>query len=125
MNLYENCTQCDSLEEKLDYLGEIVINNLKSSKDSFYEKPHYTSDEVCRYLNISKKTLDNLCCDAELRFTKPKGRRYFLKEDLELYVRRNAHRSKYKDQSWILLLKKYLCITQLFMMIMLQVLSID
>ena len=88
MNLYENCTQCDSLEEKLDYLGEIVINNLKSSKDSFYEKPHYTSDEVCRYLNISKKTLDNLCCDAELRFTKPMGRRYFLRED---------HRSKYKD----------------------------
>ena len=97
MNLYENCKQCDSLEEKLDYLGEIVINNLKSSKDSFYEKPHYTSDEVCRYLNISKKTLDNLCCDAELRFTKPKGRRYFLREDLEIYVRRNAHRSKYKD----------------------------
>ena len=44
MDLYENCTQCDSLEEKLDYLGGIVINNLKSSKDSFYEKPHYTSD---------------------------------------------------------------------------------
>ncbi|MGY8949861.1 MAG: helix-turn-helix domain-containing protein [Flavobacteriales bacterium] len=97
MDLYENCTQCDSLEEKLNYLGGIVINKLKSSNDSFYQKPHYTSDEVCWYLNISKKTLDNLCSGAELRFTKPKGRRYFLREDLEDYVRQNRQRSKYKN----------------------------
>ena len=59
-------------------------------------KPHYTSSETCKYLQISKKTLDNLCSTDEIARGKAKGRRYFLREDLEEYVRRNRQRSKYK-----------------------------
>lgn len=43
MNLYENCNQCDTLEEKLNYLGSIVINRLNTPRNDFYLKPHYTS----------------------------------------------------------------------------------
>ena len=96
MNLYENCNQCDTLEEKLNYLGSIVINRLNTPRNDFYLKPHYTSSETCKYLQISKKTLDNLCSTDEIARGKAKGRRYFLREDLEEYVRRNRQRSKYK-----------------------------
>ena len=39
MNLYENCNQCDTLEEKLDYLGGIVIKysiNIQNMYNNMY-----------------------------------------------------------------------------------------
>ena len=97
MDLYENCTQCDTADEKVNYLAGIVVNRLSTPRNDFYLKPHYTSSEACKYLQISKKTLDNLCSANEIAYSKAKGRRYFLREDLEEYVRRNRHRAKYKQ----------------------------
>ena len=96
MNIFDDCKKCDTADEKVDYLAGFVINRLSTPRNDFYLKPHYTSSEVCEYLQICKKTLDNLCSDSEISFSIPRGRRMFLREDLEEYVRRNRQRSKYK-----------------------------
>jgi len=94
--IFDDCKQCDTADEKVNYLAGIVVNRLSTPRNDFYLKPHYTSSEACKYLQISKKTLDNLCSTDEIARGKAKGRRYFLREDLEEYVRRNRQRSKYK-----------------------------
>jgi len=96
INLFDDCKQCDTADEKVNYLAGIVVSRLSTPRNDFYLKPHYTSSETCKYLQISKKTLDNLCSTDEIARGKAKGRRYFLREDLEEYVRRNRQRSKYK-----------------------------
>ena len=96
INIFDDCNRCDTADEKAEYLGRIIISRLSTPRDDFYLKPHYTSAEACKYLSVSKKTLDNLCSANEIARSKAKGRRYFLKEDLEEYVRRNRQRSKYK-----------------------------
>ena len=96
INIFEDCNRCDTADEKVDYLGRIVVSRLSTPRDDFYLKPHYTSADACKYLDVCKKTLDNLCSANEIAYSKAKGRRYFLKEDLEEYVRRNRQRSKYK-----------------------------
>ena len=94
--IFEDCKQCDSTDEKVNYLASFIIDRLSTPRNDFYSKPHYTSSEACKYLQISKKTLDNLCSTDEIARGKARGCRYFLREDLEEYVRRNRQRSKYK-----------------------------
>jgi len=91
INLWEDCKECDSIEGVKDHLQHVIINRT----NLFYHKPHYTSKEACKYLKISKKTLDNLCALNELGRNKPKGLRYFMKEDLDAYIKLNRHRAKY------------------------------
>ena len=91
INLWEDCKECDSIEGVKDHLQHVIINRT----NLFYHKPHYTSKEACKYLKISKKTLDNLCDLNELGYFKPKGLRYFMKEDLDAYIKLNRHRAKY------------------------------
>ena len=94
--IFDDCKQCDTADEKVNYLAGIVVDRLSTPRNDFYLKPHYTSSEACKYLQISKKTLDNICSDREITYTMPRGRRMFLKDHLEDYVKRNVHRSKYK-----------------------------
>ena len=90
---FENCKNCDTADDKLDYLIKQINRNI-----TFFHKPQYTSSEVCKYLDISKKTLDNLCSNGDITYYKPSGTRYFLKEDIDAYIRRNKHRTKYRDK---------------------------
>ena len=99
--LFEDCPKCDTADEKVNYLERFIVNRILGTqppKDWFYFRPHYNSAEACKYLcGISKKTLDNICKDKEITFSTPRGRRLFKRKDLEAYIRRNKHRSKYKD----------------------------
>ena len=91
VNLWEDCKDCDTIEGVKTQLSKVLVNRT----GLFYDKPHYTSGEACKYLKISKKTLDNLCDLNELGYFKPKGLRYFMKEDLDAYIKLNRHRAKY------------------------------
>ena len=91
VNLWEDCKDCDTIEGVKTQLSKVLVNRTSL----FYDKPHYTSNEACKYLKISKKTLDNLCDLNELGYFKPKGLRYFMKEDLDAYIKKNRHRAKY------------------------------
>ena len=97
INIFEDCNRCDTADEKVDYLGRIVVSRLSTPRNDFWLQPHYPSAEACEFLFVSKKTLDNLCSANEIAYSKAKGRRYFLREDLEEYVRRNRQRAKYKQ----------------------------
>ena len=57
VNLWEDCKDCDTIEGVKTQLSKVLVNRT----GLFYDKPHYTSKEACKYLKISKKTLDNLC----------------------------------------------------------------
>lgn len=94
--IFDDCKKCDTADEKVNYLASFIIDRLNTPRNDFYSKPHYTSSEACKYLQISKKTLDNICSDREIAYTMPRGRRMFLREHLEEYIRRNSQRSKYK-----------------------------
>lgn len=48
-------------------------------------KERLTSKEAAKYLNISVKTLDNLCCDRKLSYYKFGKKREFLLKDLKKY----------------------------------------
>mgnify|MGYP006096308263 FL=1 len=95
--IFDDCKQCDTADEKVNYLAGFVVKRLLTPRDDFYLQPHYDSAETMKYLKIGKKTLNNLCSSREIEFRKPKGKRYFKREVLEAYVNRNRHRSKYKD----------------------------
>ena len=89
---FDNCKDCETTEKKLDF-----VVNLINQEFNFYYKPHYNSSETCKYLKISKKTLENYCSSGDITFYKSKGVRYFLKKDLDSFIRRRKYISKYRD----------------------------
>ena len=92
VNLWGDCNDCDSVEGVKDHLQKVIVNQT----NMFYHKPHYSSKEACKYLKIkSVKTLHNLCSLGEIAYSKPNGIKYFLKEDLDVYIQKNRHRTKY------------------------------
>ena len=91
LNLWEGCKDCDTIEGVKTQLSRVLVNRTSL----FYDKPHYSSNEACEYLKISKKTLDNLCSANEIAYFQPRGKRYFMKEDLDAYIKKNRHRAKY------------------------------
>ena len=95
VNVWEDWNNCDSVEGIKEHVQKVIGNKT----NMFYHKPHYNSKEACKYLKISKKTLDNLCDLKELGYYKPKGLRYFMKEDLDVYIQRNRHRAKYSNNN--------------------------
>ena len=66
-----------------DYLKEIFRDLYKETATEFKER--LTSKETAEYLNISVKTLDNLCCDRKIPYFKVGKGREFLLEDLKQY----------------------------------------
>ncbi len=40
---FENCKNCDTADDKLDYLIKQINRNI-----TFFQKPQYTSSEVCK-----------------------------------------------------------------------------
>jgi excisionase family DNA binding protein len=73
------------LIRKIDQISEKLENlNLKSN-DGFKEK-WYVSDEVCRLLNVSKRTLQKMRDSNTIRFTKSGKKIYYRASDLEHYL---------------------------------------
>ena len=65
------------------FLKEIIRDLYKETAIEF--KKRLTSKETAEYLNISVKTLDNLCCDRKLSYYKFGKKREFLLKDLKKY----------------------------------------
>lgn len=65
------------------FLKEIIKDLYKETAIEFKER--LTSKEAAKYLNISVKTLANLCCDRKIPFYKVGKSREFLLKDLKKY----------------------------------------
>ena len=66
-----------------NYLKDVFRELYKQTAIEFKER--LTSKEAAKYLNISVKTLDNLCCDRKLSYYKFGKKREFLLKDLKKY----------------------------------------
>ena len=69
------------LKSHPEFLKEIIRNLYKETAIEFKER--LTSKEAAKYLNISVKTLDNLCCDRKIPYFKVGKSREFLLDDLK------------------------------------------
>lgn len=73
----------DHIEAKPDYLIELFKQLYKHTAIEYKDK--LTSKEAALYLNISIKTLDNLCCDRKVAYYKYGKNREFALIDLKEY----------------------------------------
>ena len=71
------------LKSHPEFLKEIIRDLYKETAIEFKER--LTSKEAAKYLNISVKTLANLCCDKKIPYYKVGKSREFLLEDLKQY----------------------------------------
>ena len=71
------------LKSHPEFLKEIIRDLYKETAIEFKER--LTSKEAAKYLNISVKTLDNLCCDRKLSYYKFGKKREFLLKDLKKF----------------------------------------
>ena len=71
------------LKSHPEFLKDIIRDLYKETAIEFKER--LTSKETAEYLNISVKTLDNLCCDRKLSYYKFGKKREFLLKDLKKY----------------------------------------
>jgi excisionase family DNA binding protein len=71
------------LKSHPEFLKEIIRDLYKETAIEFKER--LTSKEAAKYLNISVKTLANLCCDKKIPYYKVGKCREFLLEDLKQY----------------------------------------
>ena len=65
------------------YLKDVFRDLYKETAIEFKER--LTSKEAAKYLNISVKTLANLCCDKKIPYYKVGKSREFLLKDLKKY----------------------------------------
>ena len=71
------------LKSHPEFLKEIIRDLYKGTAIEFKER--LTSKEAAKYLNISVKTLANLCCDKKIPYYKVGKSREFLLKDLKNY----------------------------------------
>ena len=71
------------LKSHPEFLKEIIRDLYKETAIEFKER--LTSKEAAKYLNISVKTLANLCCDKKITYYKVGKSREFLLKDLKKY----------------------------------------
>ena len=71
------------LKSHPEFLKEIIRDLYKETALEFKER--LTSKEAAKYLNISVKTLANLCCDKKIPYYKVGKSREFLLKDLKNY----------------------------------------
>ena len=76
--------------------------NSASSDNSFdyqFSKPHLTLEEASKYLGLSKSFLRKLTRLKLIPHYKPNGKMiYFLKSDLDQYIRRNRISTHEEDE---------------------------
>ena len=66
-----------------NYLKDVFRDLYKETAIEFKER--LTSKEAAKYLNLSVKTLANLCCDKKIPYYKVGKSREFLLKDLKNY----------------------------------------
>ena len=71
----------DKITQKLDTL------DLKSN-DGFKDK-WYVTEEVCKILNVSKRTLQNMRDNQTIKFRKAGKKIYYKASDIEAYLESN------------------------------------
>ena len=81
------------LKSHPEFLKEIIRELYKETAIEFKER--LTSKETAEYLNISVKTLDNKCSNAEITYFKVGKKREFEHKDLQDYKKQkeNIYRS--------------------------------
>ncbi len=89
INLWEDCEECDTMEDKVVHLAT-KINRLSEPKE------YLTSKEAANYLGIKVSTLNDYCWSGLIPYSKPTDRkRYFKRSDLNGFMSKNRHRSRY------------------------------
>ena len=84
------------IESKPEYLIELFKQLYKHSAIEYKDK--LTSKEAALYLNISVKTLDNLCCNRQVSYYKYGKHREFTLLDLKEY--RKKKEIYYPEIGW-------------------------
>ncbi len=77
------------IESKPEYLIELFKQLYKHSAIEYKDK--LTSKEAAKFLNISVKTLDNKCSNAEITYFKVGKKREFEYKDLQDYKKQKEN----------------------------------
>ncbi|WP_025006982.1 helix-turn-helix domain-containing protein [Marinilabilia salmonicolor] len=73
------------LMRKIDRISDKLENLDLKSNDGFKEK-WYVSDEVCKILKVSKRTLQNMRDNQTIKFRKSGKKIYYKASDIEEYL---------------------------------------
>ncbi|MBI9062758.1 MAG: helix-turn-helix domain-containing protein [Marinilabiliaceae bacterium] len=75
----------NKLMGKIEKLTEKVDNIGLSGNDGFKDK-WYVTDEVCRILKVSRRTLQKMRDTGAIKFTKASKKIYYKASDIELFL---------------------------------------
>lgn len=78
------------LMRKIDQLSDKLEKLSLKSNDGFKDK-WYVTEEVCKLLNVSKRTLQKMRDSKTIRFTKSGKKIYYKASDLEQYLESITH----------------------------------
>jgi len=78
------------LMRKIDQLSDKLEKLSLKSNDGFKDK-WYVTEEVCKLLNVSKRTLQKIRDSSSIRFTKSGKKIYYKASDIEQYLESIAH----------------------------------
>jgi excisionase family DNA binding protein len=73
------------LIRKIDSISDKLENLDLKSNDGFKEK-WYVTDEVCKILNVSKRTLQNMRHNQSIKYRKAGKKIYYRASDIETYL---------------------------------------
>lgn len=81
---------------KIDHISSrlnAIENILESPFSKSFDKEYYTMDEVCRMLNVSKRTLQRYRSNRMIRYFKKNNQTYYPKADFEKFLSTYSHDS--------------------------------
>ena len=82
VDLYNDCNDCDTIEGVKTHSNKL-FNRLLKIIDRRSLQDRYTSEEVCKLLNVKPRTLDNYCSTKQIGYDKGKKFRYFSQKHLD------------------------------------------
>jgi excisionase family DNA binding protein len=84
----------DVVEEKI----ESKFAELNHHSNSVPDKEHFTLSEAAEYLGVSAATLYKWNKECVITYTKPGGRIYYLKTDLDKFIRDKRYKVTSSDE---------------------------
>jgi len=75
----------NKLVRKINQISEKLDSLTLKSNDGFKDK-WYVTEEVCKLLNVSKRTLQKMRDNQSIRFTKSGKKIYYKATDIEQYL---------------------------------------
>jgi len=70
---------------KLDHLNE-KIDSINVGKNDGFKDKWYVTEEVCKLLNVSRRTLQNMRDNQTIKFRKAGRKIYYKARDIEEYL---------------------------------------